>query len=514
MYFGLRYGNSMIPAARFCIATNISVGSRALFNKRHLWLSATSTNTDLTSAINGVAKDIQSIIPKSLEGAPVSMSYGDVCFAIVTQNYHGSEIDLLPQTLQKALGVPSVHVLGTVVDKIIAANNSTRFLSTGLSILYHRNEGNTKVTPFYFGEENRARLKTNSVGRWHRSYDKKLDNSSFSIHPKIDLFESVSRPVFGGLVPDNLLKLEKDDVDLILMASDNESSQVLESLDKHFPSSTKIGIQGVQTPFLNGREFTIFGGKDVINSSGVSGVAFSKLKDSFSDLSLLYPTLVPISESVKISRCRGNVILELDNSDAVKELIQFLKKHRTGSKSTVASDKNDISTRGEGGGIRDWENELYIKVICNPTDEGLSNDTAIYQITGGDPGHGGLLVNSTKEFQVGQRVQFYIRQPYKETKYDFDFESTKPSGPIVSFLCTPPEEVGSAASSDLLQTGSDNIGKVFGGSSEKGFIYGRPIVRSQKDSNNTSGSRFESVAGQGSTECSVSQSCVQICLSN
>ena len=62
----------------------------------------------------------------------------------------------------------------------------------------------------------------------------------------------------------------------------------------------------MQTPFLNGREFTIFHGNDSY-SGGIAGVAFVD-KDSSSEttpssqVKVKFPTLIPISETVEISR--------------------------------------------------------------------------------------------------------------------------------------------------------------------------------------------------------------------
>ena len=78
-------------------------------------------------------------------------------------------------------------------------------------------------------------------------------------------------------------------------------------------------------------------------------------------------------------RCKGNVILELQDADAAMKLSSYLARYH--------KETSRVS-----------HNELYIEVFQRDVSRNAlqAPNTAVYQIVGGDPSHGGIVVNTTK----------------------------------------------------------------------------------------------------------------------
>ncbi|PVZ98955.1 hypothetical protein BB558_005030 [Smittium angustum] len=371
-------------------------------------------------------------------------------------------------------------------------------------------EGLTPV-PFSLGPgSSREKLKEDSVGKWYlnttnmpRMFNDKTKNPD-SLNPSQKShiwtdFESVSKAEMRLKLPDELKRLvdEKKNVKLILMVSDKNPNQVLELLDIHFPYTTKYGVIGSQTPFLNGRDFTLF--KDLnVNSEGLYGIAFcedtknpSFLLNNDIRVKTSYPGYKVISEPAKITKCRGNMILEINSEPAVK----WLKSNIDKVLSDIKGPKKDL--------------EFYLKVVNtheNITDDDLQDANISYKITGGDPSRGGISVGTINEFSDGQIVQI-IHSPPKMVHLDGHNDTADIPNCSISFQVAPEEEFDSKKSeptNEHITETDDNNNKTeantsfkFGGASHHGFFYGNPQTHTKQKE------KYNNIVGQVSTDCSV-----------
>ncbi|KAJ1738556.1 hypothetical protein LPJ68_005453 [Coemansia sp. RSA 1086] len=281
-------------------------------------------------------------------------------------------------------------------------------------------------------------------------------------------------------LPSELCQIEDpQDVQLIMFASDKETRQVLDALDIQFPNAIKLGIVGAQTPFFNGREFTLL--KDFwVYDSGVVGVAFGSCSDKAPGLTsiagvpkVVYGRLKPISGQYKILKCKGNVILELEQGDGAHSLIAALRKAR-------------VEHQGH-----DSDNRLFARVTCtqdqaNNCEAGASESEKVFQITGGNPAKGGLALDTLCDLAPGQLIQFMMLSGSPTSQ-------TATMAAMNSQVC-----FGADTSAEI--TCSGNNAQIFGGASESGFSYGTPISNT-----NHSKSVFA-----GSTECAVPGSVVTL----
>ncbi|KAJ2452210.1 hypothetical protein EV183_003068 [Coemansia sp. RSA 2336] len=264
-----------------------------------------------------------------------------------------------------------------------------------------------------------------------------------------------------------------------MFASDKEIHQVLDALDVQFPNAIKLGIVGAQTPFFNGREFTLF--KDSwVHDSGVVGAAFGSCSGNAASSMpiagaprVTYSRLKPISGQYKILRCKGNVVLELEQGDGAHSLIAALRKAR-------------MEHQGH-----DSDSRLFARVT-SAQDQAYSHDSdvpgseKVFQVTGGNPAKGGLALDTLCDLVPGQLIQFMML-------------SDSPTSQTASIAATNCQVCfGTDTSAEI--TRSSNSAQVFGGVSEGGFSYGAPI-------SNTS--RSKSVFA-GSTECAVPGSVVTL----
>lgn len=110
---------------------------------------------------------------------------------------------------------------------------------------------------------------------------------------------------------------------MFILASDIEGHQYIEAIDRAFPLARKFGILSASTPFINGLASTIYQGK-AIHSEGIVGIYCRSAKNA--KLAFQYPGMVPIGPQMAITKCRGNIILELDDGNATGLLLDQLNK--------------------------------------------------------------------------------------------------------------------------------------------------------------------------------------------
>ncbi|KAJ2125810.1 hypothetical protein IW147_000581 [Coemansia sp. RSA 720] len=337
-----------------------------------------------------------------------------------------------------------------VVDHIITSNGGN---VTGISMLFHSPEPNESSVPFYVGDEHgRQRLREVAVGRWHNHITDRFKQHAEWTHGPI----SATRAQSHIQLPHELANIaDPSSVSLILFASDKETRQVLDKLDSQFPRAAKLGIVGSQTPFLNGRDYTLLGPH--IHTGGVVGVAFST---HVCMPRVMHTGLESISDVLKIERCKGNVVLELEQGDATHSLIAALRKQRMDGDARVDS-------------------RLFARVTSAQGDE-----SRVFQVTGGNPAKGGIALDTLRDLSPGQGIQFMMQS---ESEHRVTGTSHNP-------------RVCFGVSSEHGFTCPEVTTQMFGGATEGGFSYGTPQPRATQTN---CGSVFT-----GSTECAVPGSSV------
>ncbi|GJJ74598.1 hypothetical protein EMPS_06956 [Entomortierella parvispora] len=419
-----------------------SLTTRGQARSRPLYTAATCSHPDLKTAL-------ARCFPVS--SAPAA---GSVTVILASRSFPGSDLLDLPSKVPSHITKSSL-VLGAVIDRV--PTTSGHGVST---LIFTPSSGLISSTPFCLSgqESRRKRLKEKSVGRWARSQD--IEERSLDTADAWNAFKSISIGRNQVQVPDAVVAKDKTDQD-ILVISDLEVHQFLEALDVANPKASKFGLIASSTPFITGRPVTMFyDGKWV--QDGVVGVSLAKkqaegaVKNQLTTVE--YPSMTTLGPAMQITRCRGNIILELDESNATRLLLDRLKA------TTLTKDKEYFLATGPPS-------------TSNSTQEDAQLDmkkATVYKITGGDPSKGNMAVDTVHDLEVGQWVQF-IHHSKSPTEGHFDPASEKDAG-RVRFTTSDPNntieeqfgEVNNQAPSDGL------VRKVFGGSSENGFIVGLP----------------------------------------
>ncbi|KAJ1939968.1 hypothetical protein FBU59_003950 [Linderina macrospora] len=318
----------------------------------------------------------------------------------------------------------------------------------------------------------RQRLREVAVGRWHNETTdrRRISDSAEAMWAQGE--SSVTQAGSHMVLPKELAEIaDPRRVRMILLASDKESRQVMDALDRRFPGATKIGVVGTQTPFVNGREFTLFGNSKVYDS-GIVGLAFvdgeqGLCKEDFKAIGVACSGLEAVTEPQQIVRCKGNVVLELEDGEAARSLIAAVRRRRleTGSQSL--------------------DHRLFAKIADG-------EESLVFQVTGGDPAKGGLAIDTLKDISVGQSIQFLMRTDYQaKSPLALEIPDNSIDTLTVAFAADDQSTVG-----QLNGSSSANIASsVFGGVTEGGFIFGKPSTTATKTHSIFGGSSESAVPG-------------------
>ncbi|KAJ2786161.1 hypothetical protein GGI15_001687 [Coemansia interrupta] len=310
----------------------------------------------------------------------------------------------------------------------------------------------------------RQRLREAAVGRWHNSV-----TDRFNVHRNrtrwIEGHSSVTQAASHIQLPPELSNEIADplSVELVLMAADRESRQIADALDSHFPMASKLGIVGSRTPFLNGREHTILDNGEVF-SSGVVGFAFARARSkaapvsidkAASHLHVRYPKLETISDILEIKRSKGNVVLEVENGEAARALIASIRKRQI-----------------DAGPA--FDDRLFARISTNAD----CVDSAVFQVTGGDPAKGGLAIDTTRDIQQGYFIQFMMATDSRELVLTS-------RGGLVQASANGGDEVqlvfgAQDYQDETTQHVHQSIASIFGGVTEGGFVYGGGSLHTER----------------------------------
>ncbi|OMJ19781.1 hypothetical protein AYI69_g6477, partial [Smittium culicis] len=425
---------------------------------------------------------------------------------------------------------PFPNVYGTVVDQVL--NSSGILKSSGISLMFYNNhfksdnsfdpeisssfnsiDGLIPVPFSLDADSSRENLNFNSVGKWYSPKDSMPIMNNESVFPSSisngfnqttdspsstwSFFESVSKAEFRLNLPENLNQLlqqkDKKEAKLFLLFSDNEPTQFLELLDNKFPSAAKYGLVGSQTPFINGQDFSLIY-KNELKPKGIYGVAFYSDQTSTPNhdlkISVSYPGFILIGKPALVTRSRGNIILEIENTSGVEWL------------------KDNIEIAIKITKIKHTTHEPYARFISEKESE--HSDVA-YSITGGDPKRGGISIDTKNEIVSGNQ---YIQMMYPDPNYSseisdemkmkddkqksriFRNENTNDSQILASFGVTNKQQARSiskefiendngttreASQSTSCSNSLKEHSHVFGGSTELGFYFANSADKSRNN---------------------------------
>ncbi|KAF9093556.1 hypothetical protein BGX23_003210 [Mortierella sp. AD031] len=455
-------------------------------NRKTLWTAATSSHPDLATALS------QCFPPASTPAASAVTATNDetkakkgVTIVLASRSYPGSDLLSLPSKIPDHIS-QSQHVLGAVVDRVptlsghgistLTLTPSTTSTSTtsgaGTGAAVSGSDRLIDCRPFYLSgaESRRKRLKEKSVGKWARSQD--IEERSLDTADAWSAFKSISLGRNQVQVPAAALPSSTSSTSTgeaaaqdILMISDLEVHQFLEALDTANPEASKVGLMASSTPFITGRPVTMFYDGQLVQD-GVLGVSILKQsaaskgegKDGGQSTSVTYPSMSPLGPAMQITRCRGNIILELDESNATRLLLDRLQA------TTLTKDKEYFLATGEP--------------TSGPHAQVDMSKATVYKITGGDPSKGNMAVDTVHDLQISQWVQF-IHHGRAQDQGHYDPSASNQTGITLRFTASDPnntieEQPESAGSSATATGGSDAVQAQFGGSSENGFIVGQP----------------------------------------
>ncbi|KAF9410501.1 hypothetical protein BGZ94_001632 [Podila epigama] len=476
----------MIPSRTNRLVSNIVTRAYNSRSPRTLWTAASCSHPDLATSLlrclpaSSKTTTKTNITPSSLPSSPSSPS--TVTIILASRSYPGSDLLALPTKVPQHIRDSST-VLGVVVDRV--PTKSGHGVSTlTLSVSDTHDDNDTKdgtsdhllsCKPFHLSgaESRRKRLKEKSVGKWARSQD--IEERSLDTADAWNAFKSISIGRNQVIVPDAVLPSSspttlstlstpttKQD---ILMFSDLEVHQFLEALDTSNPKADKVGLIASSTPFITGRPVTMFY-NDQLVQDGVIGVSIVKNNATGNDhnstapvSTVEYPSMSTLGPAMQITRCRGNIILELDESNATRLLLDRLQA------TTLTKDKEYFLATGEPTvlGLLDRKDES--------TDIDMTKAT-VYKITGGDPSKGNMAVDTVHDLRVGQWVQF-IHHDKDLDQGHYDQTSVNVPDSLVFTTSDPNNTIEEQENHP--QTMTDGlVENVFGGSSENGFIVGLP----------------------------------------
>ncbi|KAH7341621.1 hypothetical protein B0J17DRAFT_647306 [Rhizoctonia solani] len=191
-------------------------------------------------------------------------------------------------------------------------------------------------------------------------------------------------------LPSDLQRIrDKSRVSSFFYLSDGKPEGLLDSLHRHFPAASQLGLIGSSTPFITGRPFTLFKGASIF-SDGAVGIAL--LDQSSQDTTINFDGIYAVSEPMVVTQAQTNLVETLDNGNPVESLMKAMRT----------------------SGTIDKDQDIYLGVISESTsgskarDSGIRtyNYSRIYRIRAGGPSRGSLLLDTTEGPQAGTKVQF------------------------------------------------------------------------------------------------------------
>ncbi|CAE6480101.1 unnamed protein product [Rhizoctonia solani] len=196
-------------------------------------------------------------------------------------------------------------------------------------------------------------------------------------------------------LPSDLQRIrDKSRVSSFFYLSDGKPEGLLDSLHRHFPVASQLGLIGTSTPFINGRPFTLFKGTNIF-SDGAVGIAL--LDQPSQKTTMNFDGIHALSEPMEVTQAQTNLVEALDNSNPVEGLVAAMR-----ISGTIDKDQ-DV-----------YLGDVYLGVIDSASSDSKTHGSVtrtykysrLFRITAGGPSRGSLLLDATEGPQAGTKVQF------------------------------------------------------------------------------------------------------------
>lgn len=328
---------------------------------RSIWTQLTATGSSIEECVQVSVDSLKDFSHKQ----------PDVCFVLASKSFSLNNYRQLVSHVQSQLK-PTVF-LGGVVDRVPQ-------LDHGISLLLGYDE---HIVPFTIKDsKDRHKVRSIAVGRWGRADDRERLAYQSEHIDRIGLanLDSISTPAQAHQLPDNMDPHQKPS--FVLTVSDHEPDHLFQAFDHYYPDIPKLGILGASTPFVTGEPYALFNHTDGIMGSGIVG--FASYGNKQHDVRIEHTAMQKLGEPMKITRCRGNIILDLEEGGATGLLLRLIHGNKTGAQ--ISKDE-----------------EFYLGVY--PLNDDSEANVTVSRITSGDPSRGNMSVDTTVDLQVGQVVQ-------------------------------------------------------------------------------------------------------------
>jgi hypothetical protein len=273
------------------------------------------------------------------------VSKDDSYLFLMTPSFSYSEMVEFKAELQTQLGkrfagavVPSL----ASVDHAVVSTEKEKLVGSGWSLFRVPNSSLFYVPP------TTQRIKK-SVGRWHSP-----SKGTRDIKPQIPLDESV----------DMLLLSDGEPLDVLDQLCPPRMTTFSSSVSSQVKRRDVFGFLGAPTPFLNGKEVTLFFEDQVVHE-GTIGFGLAPKKQG---ATLEFDGYSPVSSVLRVTNAKGNMITSLEDDNPTRTL------------QTLSAD------------------EIYAKVM----DE--QGHQVIKKVIGGDTSRGIVALDSP--IAVGSKIQF------------------------------------------------------------------------------------------------------------
>ncbi|OBZ82976.1 hypothetical protein A0J61_08972 [Choanephora cucurbitarum] len=396
---------------------------------RSLWTKLTATGSSIEECVQ-VSVD-------SLKDLP---SKPDVCFVLASKSFSLNNYRQLATDIQSHIK-PTVF-LGGVVDRVAQ-------LDHGISLLLGYNE---QIVPFTIEDsKDRHKVRSIAVGRWGRAEDRERLAYQSDHIDRIGLgnLDSISTPARAHQLPTGVDPEKKPS--FVLTVSDHEPDHLFQAFDHYFPDIPKLGILGASTPFVTGEPYALFSQKKGMMGSGIVG--FASYGQGQADVRIEHTAMQALGEPMKITRCRGNIILDLEEGGATGLLLRLIHGNKTGAQ--ISKDE-----------------EFYLGVY--PLNDDSEANMTVSRITSGDPSRGNMSVDTNVDLQVGQVVQFM-----RKTPSGFRNVANDPVKDQEFVLGVSSKDHTIDAAPVQIPEETTVLTDTFGGISENGIIVGRSNLPSE-----------------------------------
>ena len=318
------------------------------------------------------------------------------------------------------------------------------------------------ATPFRSNIPGAPRI---AVGRWPEQKEIWRTNP----HKHTDHLESTGHwaPLWGRenvehQVPAELEALPARDVRALFLFSDAYAQGLTEGLDFHFSQAHVLGSVAAFTPFVTGREHTLFFQTHThargIYEKGAVGLALH----APASLERTYSGLVPVGPRLAITSARGNIISSLNHHNAAQQMIWLLTNRKTAQGAPIQDPQH---VRSMSSQVRK-DDELFLGIFACQED---AMPLTMARIQSGHPMRGTISIDTDTQICPNMFAQLYRSGEHEQRK-------DPPIPALVRYTMASGAEMSSALKGMAPQQGTTNgvvsLPGIFFSASEMGW-FGR-----------------------------------------